>query len=119
DHEVASDMIRSILIHEHRARVFIISRSEEITAKKGSTSTTAVIKGKKYKGGMVVDPVPCVHFGVAVLDFASLYPSIIKTWNLGYETILCGHTDCRTNKIPDTDHRVCRQRKAMESQIVE
>src|SRR5437879_8574606 len=61
---------------------------------------------------MVVDPVPGVHFGVAVLDFASLYPSIIKTWNLGYETILCGHTDCRTNKIPDTEHWVCRDRKS-------
>src|SRR5437879_6080500 len=67
---------------------------------------------------MVVDPVPGVHFGVAVLDFASLYPSIIKTWNLGYETILCGHTDCRTNKIPETDHWVSRHRKAMESQLV-
>jgi DNA polymerase I len=113
-----SGWIRSMLFREHRVRGFIIPRSEEITAKKGSTSTTAVIKGKKYKGGMVVDPVPGVHFGVAVLDFASLYPSIIKTWNLGYETILCGHADCRTNKIPDTDHWVCRHRKAMESQLV-
>lgn len=113
-----SGWIRSMLFREHRARGFIIPRSEEITAKKGSTSTTAVIKGKKYKGGMVVDPVPGVHFSVAVLDFASLYPSIIKTWNLGYETILCGHPDCRTNKIPDTDHWVCRHRKAMESQLV-
>jgi DNA polymerase, archaea type len=113
-----SGWIRSMLFREHRSRGFIIPRSEEITAKKGSTSTTAVIKGKKYKGGMVIDPVPGVHFGVAVLDFASLYPSIIKTWNLGYETILCGHTDCKTNKIPDTDHWVCRHRKAMESQLV-
>ncbi len=113
-----SGWIRSMLFREHRSRGFIIPRSEEITARKGATSTTAVIKGKKYKGGMVVDPVPGVHFGVAVLDFASLYPSIIKTWNLGYETILCGHPDCRNNKIPDTDHWVCKQRKAMESQLV-
>ena len=113
-----SGWIRSMLFREHRSRGFIIPRSEEITDKKGTTSTTAVIKGKKYKGGMVVDPVPGVHFNVAVLDFASLYPSIIKTWNLGYETILCGHTDCRSNKIPDTDHWVCRHRKAMESQLV-
>ncbi|HZY47456.1 MAG TPA: DNA-directed DNA polymerase I, partial [Candidatus Bathyarchaeia archaeon] len=113
-----SGWIRSMLFREHRSRGYIIPRSEEITSKKGATSTTAVIKGKKYKGGMVVDPVPGVHFGVAVLDFASLYPSIIKTWNLGYETILCGHADCRNNKIPDTDHWVCRHRKAMESQLV-
>ena len=113
-----SGWIRSMMFREHRLRGYIIPRSEEITESKGATSTTAVIKGKKYKGGMVVDPTPGVHFQVAVLDFASLYPSIIKTWNLGYETILCSHPEDRTNKIPDTDHWVCRKKKAMESQIV-
>ena len=113
-----SGWIRSMMFREHRARGYIIPRSEEITETKGATSTTAVIKGKKYKGGMVVDPIPGVHFEVAVLDFASLYPSIIKTWNLGYETILCNHPQDRTNKIPGTDHWVCRKRRAMESQLV-
>src|SRR5881397_2902400 len=113
-----SGWIRSMLFREHRLRGYIIPRYEEITESKGSTSTTAVIKGKKYKGGMVVDPTPGVHFQVAVLDFASLYPSIIKTWNLGYETILCKHPEDRTNKIPGTDHWVCRKNRAMESQLV-
>src|SRR5438552_15939440 len=107
-----------MLFREHRLRGYIIPRYEEITESKGSTSTIAVIKGKKYKGGMVVDPTPGVHFQVAVLDFASLYPSIIKTWNLGYETILCKHPEDRTNKIPGTDHWVCRKNRAMESQLV-
>ncbi len=113
-----SGWIRSMMFREHRLRGYIIPRSEEITESKGATSTTAVIKGKKYKGGMVVDPIPGVHFQVAVLDFASLYPSIIKSWNFGYETILCNHPEDRTNKIPDTDHWVCRKKKAMESQLV-
>ena len=113
-----SGWIRSMLFREHRLRGYIIPRYEEITESKGSTSTTAVIKGKKYKGGMVVDPTPGVHFQVAVLDFASLYPSIIKTWNLGYETILCKHPEDRSNKIPGTDHWVCRKNRAMESQLV-
>jgi DNA polymerase, archaea type len=113
-----SGWIRSMMFREHRLRNYIIPRPEEITETKGATSTTAVIKGKKYKGGMVVDPIPGVHFQVAVLDFASLYPSIIKTWNLGYETILCNHPEDRTNKIPGTDHWVCRKTKAMESQLV-
>jgi len=113
-----SGWIRSMLFKEHRDRGYLIPRSEDIKNTKGPTSTTATIKGKKYKGGMVVDPVPGVHFGVAVLDFASLYPSIMKTWNLGYETILCKHPDCRNNKIPDTSHWVCRHKKAMESQLI-
>ncbi|HET7405486.1 MAG TPA: DNA-directed DNA polymerase I, partial [Candidatus Bathyarchaeia archaeon] len=113
-----SGWIRSMMFREHRLRGYLIPRSEEITESKGDTSTTAVIKGKKYKGGMVFDPIPGVHFQVAVLDFASLYPSIIKTWNLGYETILCDHPEDRTNKIPGTNHWVCKQKKAMESQLV-
>ncbi len=113
-----SGWIRSMMFREHRIRNYLIPRSEEVRESKGSTSTTAVIKGKKYKGGMVVDPIPGVHFQVAVLDFASLYPSIIKTWNLGYETILCSHSEDRTNRIPDTDHWVCRKKKAMESQLI-
>jgi DNA polymerase I len=113
-----SGWIRSMLFREHRVRGYLIPRYEEITESKGSTSTIAVIKGKKYKGGMVVDPTPGVHFQVAVLDFASLYPSIIKTWNLGYETILCNHAEDRTNRIPGTDHWVCRKNRAMESQLV-
>ena len=113
-----SGWIRSMMFKEHRDRGYLIPRAEDIKNAKGATSTTAIIKGKKYKGGMVVDPVPGVHFGVAVLDFASLYPSIMKTWNLGYETIVCKHPDCRSNKIPDTDHWVCKQKKAMESQLI-
>jgi DNA polymerase, archaea type len=113
-----SGWIRSMMFREHRLRGYLIPRSEEITDTKGSTSTIAVIKGKKYKGGMVVDPIPGVHFQVAVLDFASLYPSIIKAWNLGYETILCDHPECRSNKIPGTEHWVCKRKKAMESQLV-
>src|SRR6267378_2417447 len=85
---------------------------------KGETSTTAIIRGKKYKGGMVVDPVPGVHFNVAVMDFASLYPSIMKHWNLGYETIRCKHSEDKTNLVPDTDHWVCKQRHAIESLLI-
>src|SRR5215467_7919156 len=113
-----SGWIRSMMFKEHRDREYLIPRTEDVRNSKGNTSTTAIIKGKKYKGGMVVDPVPGVHFNAAVLDFASLYPSIMKTWNLGYETILCHHPDCRTNRIPDTDHWVCKNRKAMESQLI-
>ncbi|MEM3268697.1 MAG: type B DNA-directed DNA polymerase, partial [Metallosphaera sp.] len=49
--------------------------------------TAAVIKGKGYKGAVVIDPPVGVFFNVVVLDFASLYPSIIRNWNLSYETV--------------------------------
>ncbi|MEM1589890.1 MAG: DNA polymerase domain-containing protein, partial [Candidatus Bathyarchaeia archaeon] len=91
---------------------------EDILALKGKTATKAIIKGKKYKGAIVVEPVPGVHFNVAVMDFPSLYPSIIKVWNLGYQSILCGHPECQSNLVPDTPHWVCRKKRALESLLI-
>jgi len=96
----------------------LIPNPEEIIAKKGKTATKAVIKGKKYKGAIVVNPTLGVHFNVAVMDFPSLYPSIIKVWNLGYQSILCSHPECRTNLVPDTPHWVCTKKRALESLLI-
>ncbi|PSN95083.1 hypothetical protein B9Q09_03520, partial [Candidatus Marsarchaeota G2 archaeon ECH_B_SAG-C16] len=61
--------------------------------------TQATIKGKKYKGAIVISPKAGVYFDVVVLDFASLYPSILKEYNLSYETVRCPHPECRNNKV--------------------
>ena len=113
-----SRWIRNFMHREHRRRNMLIPNSEDILAKKGKTATKAVIKGKKYKGAIVVEPVLGAHFNVAVMDFPSLYPSIIKVWNLGYQSILCPHPECRNNIIPDTPHWVCTKKRALESLIV-
>jgi DNA polymerase I len=114
-----SRWIRNFMHREHRNRGYLIPNAEDILTKKGKTSTTAVIKGKKYKGAIVVEPVPGVHFNVAVMDFPSLYPSIIKVWNLGYQSICCNHPDCRAKKpIPDTQHWVCTEKRALESLLI-
>jgi DNA polymerase, archaea type len=70
-----SRWIRNFMHREHRKKHLLIPNAEDILTKKGKTSTTAVIKGKKYKGAIVVEPTPGVHFNVAVMDFPSLYPS--------------------------------------------
>jgi DNA polymerase I len=113
-----SRWIRNFMYYEHRQRKMLIPNSEDILATKGGTSTTAIIKGKKYKGAIVVDPVPGVHFNVAVMDFASLYPSIIKVYNLGYQTLLCPHEECKANKVPETSHWICTKDKALESLLI-
>ncbi|MGD6934930.1 MAG: DNA-directed DNA polymerase I [Candidatus Bathyarchaeia archaeon] len=113
-----SRWIRNFMHREHRKRGYLIPNAEDILTKKGKTSTTAVIKGKKYKGAIVVEPTPGVHFNVAVMDFPSLYPSIIKVWNLGYQSIDCNHPECRTQMIPDTQHWVCTKQKALESLLI-
>jgi DNA polymerase I len=113
-----SRWIRNFMHREHRKRNILIPNPEDILEKKGKTATTAIIKGKKYKGAIVVEPTPGVHFNVAVMDFPSLYPSIIKVWNLGYQSILCPHPECRTNIIPDTPHWVCTKERALESLLI-
>ena len=115
-----SGWIRSIMFCHHRKRGYLIPRKDEILEVKGETSTEAVIRGKKYKGAIVVEPKPGVHFNVSVLDFASLYPSIIKVWNLGYETVRCPHNDesCKRNLVPGTPHWVCRKKRGLESLLI-
>src|SRR3989344_3053365 len=39
-------------------------------------------KEERIKGGYVMDPKPGIYHNVLVLDFKSLYPSIIKTFNI-------------------------------------
>ncbi len=112
-----SNWIRSMLYYDHRRVGALIPRTDEL-AKKGGASSEAIIKGKKYKGGLVIEPKPGIYFGVSVLDFASLYPSIIKVHNLSYETVNCGHEECRSNRVPDTDHWVCKKRRGIESLVI-
>ncbi len=113
-----SRWIRNFMHREHRKRNLLIPNAEDILTKKGKTSTTATIKGKKYKGAIVVEPTPGVHFNVAVMDFPSLYPSIIKVWNLGYQSIDCQHHGCKVHTIPDTQHWVCTEKRALESLLI-
>jgi len=113
-----SRWIRNFLHREHRRKNMLIPNAEDILAVKGKTVTKAIIKGKKYKGAIVVEPVPGVHFNVSVMDFPSLYPSIIKVWNLGYQSILCKHPECRSNLVPDTSHWVCTKNRALESLLI-
>jgi DNA polymerase I len=113
-----SRWIRNFMHREHRKRNMLIPNAEDILSKKGKTSTTATIKGKKYKGAIVVEPTPGIHFNVSVMDFPSLYPSIIKVWNLGYQSIDCQHNECKCHMIPDTPHWVCSEKRALESLLI-
>ena len=111
-----SNWIRSMLFYEHRRMGALIPRPDELT-EKGGASSQAIIKGKKYKGGLVIEPQPGVFFGVSVLDFASLYPSLIKVHNLSYETVDCPHEECRKNAIPETSSWVCSKRSGIISLV--
>lgn len=113
-----SGWIKSLLYFEHRRRCYLIPRHDELLEEKGVISTKAIIEGKKYRGAIVVEPVPGVHFDVMVLDFSSLYPSVLKEWNLSYETARCPHPECEDNIVPETSHWICRKRRGIQSEVI-
>jgi len=113
-----SQWIRSLLYYEHRQNGILIPRRQELDAKSSNVINEAVIKDKKFRGGLVVDPVEGIHFDVTVMDFASLYPSIIKVKNLSYETVRCSHDACKKNTIPQTNHWVCTKKNGLTSVLI-
>jgi len=113
-----SQWIRSLLYYEHRQNGILIPRRQELDNKSSNVINEAVIKDKKFRGGLVVEPEEGIHFDVTVMDFASLYPSIIKVKNLSYETVRCSHDECKKNTIPQTNHWVCTKKNGLTSVLI-
>ena len=104
---------------EHRKRNFLIPNKNTIREYKGMTATSqAISKDKKFQGAIVIDPKKGIYFDVTVLDFASLYTSIISSRNLSYETINCGHQECISNNIPGTKYYSCTLFNGIISQLI-
>ncbi|MFW5903459.1 MAG: type B DNA-directed DNA polymerase, partial [Halolamina sp.] len=60
------------------------------------------------RGGHTLSPDVGFHEDVHELDFASLYPNIIRTRNVSPETIRCGCHD--TEDVPELGYSVCEER---------
>ena len=113
-----SQWIRSLLYFEHRKNGSLIPRRDELDSRSSGVSNEAVIKNKKFRGGLVVEPKEGIHFDVTVMDFASLYPSIIKVKNISYETVRCPHDECKKNTIQQTNHWVCTKKNGLTSLLI-
>jgi len=111
-----SNWIKSMLYFYHRSNNQLIPRIGDFPQVEASTK--ADIEGKKYQGAIVLEPVKGVHFDVTVMDFASLYPSIIKTKNISYETICCSHNSCKNNIMPFTKHWSCTKKSGVVSLLI-
>ncbi len=71
-----------------------------------------------YTGGFVKEPKPGIHENIAVLDFRSLYPSIMATFNVSPETIdreICKEESLRIEGIP---HWFCKNIDGFVSSVV-
>ncbi|MCW4050999.1 MAG: DNA-directed DNA polymerase I [Candidatus Bathyarchaeota archaeon] len=113
-----SRWILALMEWDHRQQGWLIPNTKDIILAKGGSTTEAVIKGKKYQGAIVMEPKPGIHFDVTVVDFASLYPSAIRNWNLSYDTLQCAHDECKSNLVPGTQHWVCTKKHGMTSTTI-
>ena len=101
-----SEWIRSMLYSYYRANNILIPNAEEL--KLGDT--------RKYvTGALTIAPESGTYFNMLVLDFESLYPGCIDTFNLSYETVRCPHPECQRNLVPGLDFHICTKRRGIYS----
>ncbi len=73
-----------------------------------------------YTGAVVLEPRPGVHNNVVVLDFASMYPTIMVKYNVGPDTLLREGEGCeKVNQAPSVGHRFCADRPAFFRTVLE
>jgi len=104
-----STWIRSILHFHLRKKNIMIPRSVEL--RKGETA-------QSVPGALTFQPKTGTYFNTTVLDFESLYPSIIDSYNLSYETVDCSHQECGGNRVPGTNHYVCMRKRGIYSVLI-
>ncbi len=71
-----------------------------------------------YTGGYVKEPEAGLHENMAVIDFASLYPSISSTYNISIETLNCSCCKKDGHKVPELPFWFCKRREGFESKVV-
>lgn len=71
-----------ILIYNH-----LLSKNQQTKIKKFDSSD----KDSQYEGAFVKDPIIGNHRWVVSYDLTSLYPSVIRTVNIGEDTLVNGH----------------------------
>jgi DNA polymerase I len=71
------------------------------------------------KGGYVKEPSSGLHENIAVLDFSSLYPTIIISHNVSPETLGCGHKECREKNLAPNKQWFCQKKKGLMPGILQ
>jgi DNA polymerase elongation subunit (family B) len=104
-----SDWWKSIIYTHLRKKNILIPTPQEMTR---GRPTHAVA------GALTITPRAGVYFDTVVCDFESLYAGCIDSFNLSYETVDCGHSECERNRIRDFDGHVCTQRRGFYSVLV-
>jgi DNA polymerase I len=105
-----SDWLKSMIYTDLRKNNVLIPTSTEL--RRG-------LETHRVPGALTVQPKSGVYFNTVVCDFESLYPSIIDSHNLSYETVNCPHEECTRNRIDEcAQHWVCTKRRGFYSTLI-
>jgi DNA polymerase I len=70
-----------------------------------------------YRGAIVLEPRPGLHNNVAVLDFSSMYPSIMMRFNVSPDTLMEGECDCYV--APEVGYRFLKSPRGLYPRMLE
>lgn len=98
-----SEWLKSVIYSYLRKNNILIPTSTEL--RRG-------LETHRVTGALTIQPKAGTYFNTVVCDFESLYPSVIDSYNLSYETVNCPHDECRANRISECkDHWVCTKNR--------
>jgi len=94
-------------------------KREGIISPNKPTTHNPVLKSfnESYAGGYLLEPIPGLYFDVIDLDFTSLYPSIIKSLNLGIETLV-GRIKVDYNPTYEQNHSLDKLKERDPEEVV-
>ena len=84
-----AERIEYLLLHEfHRRKYVLPDKSRGKKKNEAKKKSTASRKKPAYSGGLVLEPKKGLYDTyILLLDFNSLYPSIIQEYNICYTTV--------------------------------
>ncbi|WNY26697.1 DNA-directed DNA polymerase [Methanolapillus ohkumae] len=93
-----TSMVEQVMLKEYgkRDRVMPIKPDDEIYEERDS-------EDEGLKGGAVLDPVRGLHENVIILDYKSLYPTIMMAHNLCYTTVVEEGADLKSMGLSESD----------------
>ncbi len=71
------------------------------------------------RGGFIFEPRVGIHEGIYEIDFSSLYPSIMVTRNISYETLNCSCCAVEGRPVPVLPYYTCTKHKGLVPIILE
>lgn len=109
----AGQLVEALLMNEAFAQGHVIPSTpseETVKSRQMNPITAAYVK----------EPLPGLHENIAVIDFRSMYPTIMISHNISGDTLDCAHSECKTGKnLAPTNHWFCAKETGFMSSILD